>query len=424
MASQQALRTELRARIARVRRELRIYDKNSALLVSSAPRRTKARDLHYPYHQDNDFFYLTGSELEEATAVIFGDERKPLLIAPEVSELKLIWEGAGEDAGSVARRMGASLVSTDSPLEEIHSAVKNTRYLFHPNTSGQQGFETARKLFLLSSHRRSSPPIFFGHTDHVLEKLRLKKSTFEVTQISQAISISQRALQAVIPFIQPGMRELELATRLRHAIEEQGSKESFPAIIASGPNAAILHHTPGTRRFQAGEFVTIDFGATYEGYAADITRVFPVGTPPEVHRELYSLLLETQTKIVSKIRPGKTWKSLNELSEELLLKGLRELGILKGPIAKLRKEKAIKKFYPHSLGHSLGLAVHDIGPLRSAGEAKLTPGIVVTVEPGIYSQSKIGRIPPFGMRIEDDVLVTATGARNLSSAIPKILDLQ
>lgn len=422
MSKAQNFSKEMKSRIARVVRSMRLIDKQSAIVVSSSSNKSKSRDLNFPFHQDNDFFYLTGSVLENSSLVIFADGRKPVLLAPEISEHQLVWEGVSEDSGKIARRIGAKLLSTNSPLKELKGLLKNVRYLYHPNSPGQHGYEVAKQLLALPSHRRSAKPLFLGHTDHILENLRLVKTPFEISKVQTAVDISERALAGIQDMIKPGVSELAIATRLRHGLEEQGSFESFPAIVASGPNAAVLHHSPSSRRLKAGELLTIDFGGTFEGYAADITRVFPVGDKisPKM-QDLYSLLLETQVAIIKKIRPGRLWRELNDQASEMLLKGLRELKILKGSLAKLRKDGAVNKYFPHSLGHSLGIAVHDIGPLRASGETRLTAGMVVTVEPGLYSRKRVAGLPAFGMRIEDDVVVTRSGAKILSKNISKNL---
>jgi Xaa-Pro aminopeptidase len=421
MTNEKMLTREIHARMKRVRRSMRLLHKNSALIVSSGVTKQRSRDLSFPFHQDENFFYLTGSHLPDTSLLIFSDERAPLLITPQISAEKLLWDGQGEDPKRVARRVGAHLLTSPSTLKELRTHIEaRIGWLFYPNERGQDGYTIAQELLASPSHRRRTEPVTLSHIDTVLEPLRLRKSPYEVRQTQQAVDIAWKSLQGIRHLLTPGITEEHIALALRHAIESQHSSESFPSIVASGPNAAVLHHTPSTRKLKSGEYLTVDFGAIAGGYASDVTRVFAIGekNPPSPHREAYHLLRETQRHIVSRVRPGKVWRELQSETEELLLKGLRDIGLLKGSLPKLRKERAVREFFPHSLGHALGLAVHDVGALRSTGDAVLAPGMVVTVEPGIYSRRGTKRVPPFGMRIEDDVLVTNSGAKNLTHMIP------
>ncbi|MCI5064694.1 Xaa-Pro peptidase family protein [bacterium] len=422
--TRQAREKELRTRVTRVARTMKRAlggRKNAMLVVSSAIPQQKARDLTYPFHQDDDFWYLTDSQIERANLVVFSDGRRPALVVPRLTEHDLVWESISEQGRTVAKRIGAELLTTDDPLKELRTFAAEHEILYFPNGNGQTGHTLAKELLAEPSHRRRRSPILLGHTDHILEPLRLLKSPFEVARIREAIEISASALHEVTPLLRPGMREHEISRALRHALEDRGSSESFPTIVASGPNGAILHHTPGERKLVDGDLLTIDFGGICRGYAADVTRVFPIGdAQPKKLREVHHLLLEIQEEIVSRVKPGILWKTLNEETHELLLRGLRSLKVLRGTLPELRKKNATKRFLPHSLGHSLGIAVHDIGPVRATGECSLEPGMVVTVEPGIYSRTAVGTLAPFGIRIEDDILVTKSGHKNLSAGIPKL----
>lgn len=421
MTNEKTLTKEIQARIKRVRRSMRMLHKNSALIVSSGVPKQRSRDLSFPFHQDENFFYLTGSNLPDTSLLIFSDQRVPLLITPEISAERLLWDGEGEDPKRVAKRIGAHLVRTSCTLKDLRRHIgTDIGWLFYPNEKGQDGYAIAQELLATPSHQRRNDPVILSHLDTVLEPLRLRKSPYEVNRTRQAVDVAWKGLKEISHLLQPGVTEEHIALSLRHAIESQFSSESFASIVASGPNAAVLHHTPGARKLQSGEYLTIDFGAMADGYASDVTRVFAIGEkqPPAPHREAYQLLRETQQHIVSCIRPGKVWRDLQGETEELLLKGLRDIGLLKGGLPKLRKERAVREFFPHSLGHALGLAVHDVGALRSTGDAVLAAGMIVTVEPGIYSRRGTKRVPSFGMRIEDDILVTNTGAKNLTHMIP------
>jgi len=422
MTNESVISKEVRARIRRVQRAMRKHHKNSALIVSSGIPKQRSRDLVYSFSQEENFFYLTCSQITDSSLIVFSDERKSLLITPEISKEKILWDGKGEAPERIARRTGARLVFSQSTLSEVRKALHSqVDWLFYPNEIGQDGYSMARELLATPSHHRKSAPIVLAHLDTILEPLRLQKSAFEISRTKSAVQTAWEGLKAVRSLIKPGASEESIALSLRHAIERQNSAESFPSIVASGPNAAVLHHSPSSRTLRDGEYLTIDFGAIADGYASDVTRVFSIGDklPPTPHREALQLLTETQQQMVSRIRPGRVWKDLQDETEELLLKGLLDIGLLKGSLPKLRKARAIRKFFPHSLGHSLGLAVHDVGALRSTGDAKLLPGMIVTVEPGIYLQQGTKKVPAFGMRIEDDILVTKKGATNLTRMIPK-----
>ncbi|MCB0320658.1 MAG: aminopeptidase P N-terminal domain-containing protein [Bdellovibrionales bacterium] len=421
MTNEATIQKEVRSRLDRVQRALRSYAPSAILIVCSATRKSITRDLHYNFHQDSDFYYLTESVIQGCTLVV-GADGKRVVFAPEHSKHALLWEGRGESAENLARRVKATLLRSSDHAGAIQKEFRGMSHLFYPNGNGQAGFSLAQRILSQPSHQRGGAPISLTHSDAILEPLRLRKSPYEIAHHKKAVEISHGALLATRHIIAPGVTERLVAETLEHEIRVRGGEVAFPTIVGGGENGATLHHTPSARKLKKGELVLIDFGASYQGYAADITRMLGVGgAVPQKVQEVYDLVLSIQEEITRIIKPNKDWRSYYERCSENLLKGLRELKVLRGDLKSLRKKGTIKEYFPHSLGHTLGLDVHDVGGFRSQGGRKLAPGMLLTVEPGLYFPKSTRSLPAFGIRIEDDILVTRTGAKNLTEEISKAL---
>jgi Xaa-Pro aminopeptidase len=224
----------------------------------------------------------------------------------------------------------------------------------------------------------------------------------------------------------PGRYEYEIEAELLHEFALHGCRSpAYPCIVAGGKNACVLHYTENSERLQDGDLLLIDAGAEYENYAADITRTFPVnGKYSESQRLIYELVLDAQAAAIEEVRPGRPWIAPHDAAVRVLTKGLVKLGLLEGQVSKLVKDEAYKKFYMHRTGHWLGLDVHDVGPYKIDGEWRpLEPGMVLTVEPGLYIAPDCSDVDPkwrgIGVRIEDDALVTQEGCEILTQGLPK-----
>jgi Xaa-Pro aminopeptidase len=242
----------------------------------------------------------------------------------------------------------------------------------------------------------------------------------------KAAEVSVLAHQRAMAACRPGMYEYQIEAELTHEFMRHGLRyAAYPSIVAGGENACVLHYTENADVLRDGDLLLIDAGAEFGNYAADITRTFPVnGRFSEAQRQLYELVLDAQQAAIEKIRPGKAWNEPHDAAVRVLVKGLVKLGLLKGKVNKLIKDGAYKPFYMHRTGHWLGMDVHDVGDYKIGDEwRELEPGMVLTVEPGLYVSPSCMEVDPkwrgIGIRIEDDALVTKDGCEILTAAMPK-----
>jgi Xaa-Pro aminopeptidase len=269
----------------------------------------------------------------------------------------------------------------------------------------------------------------FVALDHLVHEMRLFKSAGEVKLMRHAVEISAAAHCRAMQVCRPGMTEYQIEAELLHGFLSAGSRApAYPPIVGGGANGCILHYVENRSPLRDGDLLLIDAGAEYECYAADITRTFPVnGRFSPAQRELYELVLEAQRAAIARVRPGSHWNEPHEAAVETITRGLVGLGLLKGRASRLVRDQAYKPFYMHRTGHWLGMDVHDVGDYKVEGEWRVfEPGMVLTVEPGLYVSPTARGVPRrwrgIGIRIEDDVLVTEGGRENLTAAVPKEID--
>jgi len=263
----------------------------------------------------------------------------------------------------------------------------------------------------------------------LISELRIIKSESEIACIRQAVDVAAEAHHTLMKHCQPGQFEYELEGLFLYECVKQGCRQlAYPSIVGGGSNGCVLHYTDNQAVLNAGDLVLVDAGINYEGYASDITRTYPVsGRFSPDQKIIYEWVLRAQQAAIEKIKPGLAWNIIQETIVGILTQGLLELNILKGEWHHLVQSKAYRPYYRHSSGHWLGLEVHDVGNYRT-GEAwrLLEPGMVLTVEPGLYfppdDQQIDKRWRGLAVRIEDDILVTASGCEVLSSRLPKTVD--
>lgn len=264
--------------------------------------------------------------------------------------------------------------------------------------------------------------------EHILHEMRLFKSAEELKLIRHAAEVSAKAHIRAMQKCRPGMFEYQMEAEIIYEFIQNGLRAvAYPSIVATGKNACILHYTENADKLKNGDLLLIDAGAECDHYAADITRTFPVsGYFNEAQKQIYQLVLDAQLAAISQIRPGLSWHLVHDVSVEVLTKGLVSLGLLKGRVSKLIKDEKYKQFYMHRIGHWLGMDVHDVGDYKVDKEWRLLePGMVLTIEPGLYIPADCMTVDQqwrgIGIRIEDDVLVTADGYEVLTSKVPKTI---
>ena len=269
----------------------------------------------------------------------------------------------------------------------------------------------------------------FVMLDHLVHEMRLFKSKAEVGLISKAAQVSAAAHERAMRVCRPGMTEYQIEAELLHEFTRAGCRSAaYPSIVAGGANACTLHYTNNSDRLRGGDLLLIDAGAEYDCYASDITRTFPVnGRFSRAQRDVYSLVLEAQEAAIETVAPGRTFDDVHMAAVRTLVGGLRDLGALKGGAKRIIEKERYKRFYMHRTGHWLGMDVHDVGDYRIDDQSRvLEPGMIMTVEPGLYIAPDDDKAPKrlrgIGIRIEDDVLVTKSGRDVLTAAAPKSID--
>ena len=411
---------------------MRNMKKNSIALLASAPAVTRNRDVEYPYRQDSDFHYLTGFDEPESVAVFAPGRKKGefILFCRKFDETKAIWTGKHAGLDGAKEQFGADEAI---PIEEFAQTLPTlldgkslVNYPIGVNAELDQQVMAAVNTLRGKARTGSKPPEEFVALDRMLHEMRLRKSAEEINLMRKAVEVSIHAHKRAMAICRPGMYEYQLEAEIAHECMRHGLRHAaYPAIVAGGHNACVLHYTENADQLRDGDLLLIDAGAEYGNYAADITRTFPVnGRYSEPQRLLYELVLEAQLAAISKIKPGNHWVEPHEAAVKVLVRGLVNLGLLQGRVVKLIKDEAYKPFFMHRTGHWLGMDVHDVGDYKIDDKWRsLEPGMVLTVEPGLYVSPICKEVDPkwrgIGIRIEDDVLVTEQGCEVLSSAMPK-----
>ncbi|MGJ0516317.1 MAG: Xaa-Pro aminopeptidase [Methylomicrobium sp.] len=409
--------------------------KGNIALIGSAAERVRNRDVHYPYRQDSDFYYLTGFNEPEALAVFIPgrEQGEYILFCREYDETKALWEGAHAGLEGAVKHYEADDSFPIDDLDEIlPGMLENKGKVFYP-----MGRDPDLDHSLLEwinhlrgqSRRGVTAPGELVSLEHILHEMRMFKSPAELKLMRRAAEVSAKAHVKAMQACKPGLYEYQIEAELLYQFYQGGLRHvAYPSIVAGGRNACVLHYTENKDSLKTGDLLLIDAGAECDHYAADITRTFPVsGRFTEPQKQLYQLVLDAQGAALEQIRPGLPWNAAHEAAVETLTKGLVELGILKGKVKKLIKDEKYKPFFMHRIGHWLGMDVHDVGDYKVEQEWRLLePGMVLTVEPGLYIPPDYEKVEEkwrgIGIRIEDDILVTASGYECLTSAVPKSIN--
>lgn len=409
--------------------------KASLAVFASAEQVTRSNDTEFPFCQDKNFYYLTGFNEPNAFLLLRKSstgKTKSCLVCWQKDPLMEVWHGrrAGPDLAKTVYGFDHAYPLTELD-ETIAEYINNTAQLWSCRDQDTR-LEQQISQWLLTSDRLQrqgvvSPKIRFDCTA-VLAEMRVIKSDAELAIMRQVNIISGVAHQRAMLKAKQGGFEYQLEAEILHAFANKGARyPAYGTIVASGDNANILHYTANNCRLCSGDLILIDAGGELAGYAADITRTFPVnGQFSAEQKSLYLLILDAQQQAIEAIKPKQTLAALNELVCNVLTKGLLKLGILTGDLAQLNRDKACKKYFIHGLGHWLGLDVHDVGDYQIKDKQQtrgFQPGMVMTIEPGIYIPENDMTVDQkwrgIGIRIEDNIAVTDTGYENLTINAPK-----
>ncbi len=415
----------------RRRKELmQMMGKGAMAILPAAPQRLRNRDAEYPYRQDSDFHYLTGFPEPEAVAVLIPGRKhgEYVLFSRERDIEKETWSGRRAGQEGACTDYGADDAFPISDIDDILPGLMEhcERVFYAMGQEFDQRLMQWVNQIRQQSRSGAHPPTEFVALDHLVHEMRLYKSRAESSTMRKAAQISAAAHRRAMQTCRPGMMEYQLEAELRHEFMRSGSQAvAYNPIVGGGANACILHYTENNRALQDGDLVLIDAGAELDNYASDITRTFPVnGRFSPAQRAVYEVVLAAQAAAISKIKPGNHWNEPHAAAVRVLTQGLMDLGLLKGKLTTLLKSEAYRRFYMHRTGHWLGMDVHDVGDYKVGGVWRmLEPGMVLTVEPGLYipvgSKGVAKKWWNIGVRIEDDVLVTAGGHEVLTAQAPK-----
>ena len=409
---------------------MRMAGADAALLIAAAPERMRNADAAWPYRQDSDFHYLTGfPEADAVLALLPGRAHgEAVLFCRERDPAHERWHG--EVAGT-ERAVSAFGLDDAFPIEDIDDILPGMiegRARVYCHFGREPDFD-ARLLGWMRRLRQlrggGVVPKEFVALGHLLHDLRLYKSRGELKLMRQAAGIAAEAHVAAMAAALPGRLEYEVEAELLRVMRSRGAVPAFPPIVAGGVNACTMHYVANRAPLKDGDLLLIDAGAEVDCYASDITRTFPInGRWSREQRALYEVVLAAQQAAIDEVRPGRPFDAAHHAAVRVIAEGLCALGLLKGAADTAIESGAYKTFFPSKTGHWLGLDVHDVGDYRVDGDARLLePGMVVTVEPGIYVPPDLRGVGErwrgIGIRIEDDVAVSTDGNVVLTEDVPR-----
>jgi len=409
---------------------MRMVGEDGIAILPSAPVRTRSRDVEYRYRQDSDFYYLTGFAEPESVAVIAPGRASGefVLFCRERDSKKEQWDGSRSGPEGAVAGYAADDAFPIDDIDDILPGILETRNRVYYTMGAYSEFDQRLTEWVKSLKGRESSGIHTPHEfvalDHVLHDMRLYKSRAEIAAMRKAAKIAVRAHTRAMTQVRPGMFEYEVEAEYVHEFRRHGATPSYAPIVGAGANACTLHYVDNHAQLADGDLLLVDAGCECDYYASDVTRTMPVNgrfTPEQ--RAVYEIVLEAQLAAIEKTVKGNHWNDPHDAAVRIITKGLRKLGMLDGSVPKLIRDQAYREFFMHRTGHWLGMDVHDVGDYKVGDEWRfLEPGMVMTVEPGIYipaSSRAPARFRNIGIRIEDDVAVTGNGPDVLTEGLAK-----
>ena len=408
---------------------------DSAIIVASSPVKSRISDTDYLYRQDSNFYYLSGYEEPESILLIRPYAKKDnfIIFCRDRDPLKEQWDGFRSGQTGAVQDFGAdkslSISSVDSLMPELLEGAKNIYYSMSSPCGLDQRINTWVDQIRLNTRAGAEPPQNLLSLDSVIHEMRLLKSDEEIAVMKQAAEITTEAHIRAMKAVKPGMFEYQLEAEYLYAFNKNGARApAYNSIVGGGNNACILHYVENNSELKDGDVVLVDAGCEYKYYASDVTRTFPVnGSFTEEQKQIYSVVLEAHKQSMDQLKPGNKWNLAHEKSVEVIVEGLIDLGIIKSSKKEAIDTGEYSKYYMHRIGHWLGMDVHDVGSYKQDGDWRdLEPGMVMTIEPGIYILDSLEGVEDkwkgIGVRIEDDVLVTKKGFEVLTPDIPRSIE--
>jgi|TARA_B110000967_G_scaffold203626_1_gene244640 Xaa-Pro aminopeptidase len=402
--------------------------KNSALIIPGADLQYRNADSSYALRQESSFYYLSGFSEPASVMVLLntGEKIESLIFVPEKDKLKEIWDGyrAGPE-GAIDDFLFDQAFENNKINELMPEVLRGLEKVFYP-IGKKSGFDqmVIDWTCAANSKDRHSKSIDIIDGSSLIGNMRLIKDEHEINIMKKACEISAEAYIDVMKSIKPGDNEQGVEALFLYEFAKRGGR--FPAytpIVAGGESACVLHYIENDKDLKGSDLILVDAGCEYQMYASDITRTFPVGGKfSKEQLDIYNIVLKANLAAIDAVKTGTSIMEPQIISEKVITEGLVELGILSGDVDTLHKEGAFKIFYMHKIGHWLGMDVHDVGDYMEEGDyIKFKPGMVTTIEPGIYISSSMDvddKWKGIGIRIEDDILVTESGNLNLTAKVP------
>lgn len=405
---------------------------DSIAIVPAALEQVRNSDVEHTYRQDSDFQYLSGFPEPEAVLVLVPGRAagQYILFCRNRDPERELWDGRRAGQDGAVRQYGAEEAFSIEAIDELLPTLMENRRRVYFAVGRQEQLD--RQVMGWVNQVRAkvrqgvTAPSEFVAIGPLLHEQRLRKSPAELEVMRYAAEVSARAHVRAMQASRPGMYEYQLEAELDYEFRKGGARlPAYGSIVASGPNACILHYRENDAVLQDGDLVLIDAGCEIDCYASDITRTFPAnGKFSPEQKAIYELVLKANLAAFEHIAPGKRWNDAHDATVRVITSGLVELGLLQGDVDALIESEAYKPFYMHRAGHWLGMDVHDVGDYKVNGVwRQLEPGMCMTVEPGIYIATNNETVEPrwrgIGVRIEDDVVVTASGCEILTGGVPK-----
>ncbi len=413
---------------------MRMAGENSIIILLAAPARIRNNDAYYPYRQDSDFLYLTGFREHDAMLVMIpeGKEGQCMLFCRSRDPEREMWDGAMVGLDCAVSEYGMDQAFDFSEVEKRLPDLLHDRDRIYYDLGRNPMFDQ-RLLGWLNEFRGKSRKTFHApeeiHAlDHMLHDMRVYKSREELSAMRRAAKVAMEAHERAMRLCAPGLNEADIHAELLHTFTRHHCEPSYIPIVGGGANGCILHYIENRDLLKDGDLLLIDAGAEYDGYASDITRTFPInGKFTSEQRDLYDVVLAAQVAGFEQAHAGNQWQDMHDAAVTVATEGMISLGILEHSLEEELETKGYKHFYVHNTGHWLGLDVHDVGEYQIDGHSReLEPGMVMTVEPGIYIHPEESSVAEcwrgVGIRIEDNITITRDEPRILTDDLVRTVD--
>ena len=405
---------------------------DGAAVIPAARDRLRSNDTEFEFRQNSDFYYLTGFEEPDAVLVIAPHRERERVVAfvrPR-DRSKEIWTGRRMGVQAAPERLGVdaayAIDELDAKLPELLYGARTLYYAFGHDEPFDRRVREALAAAHAKARRSGRAPDVTADPSGILHEMRMIKDPDEVAKMRRAAQITENGHRAGMRGTRPGMREFEVEALIEYEYLRAGATFAYPSIVASGENATTLHYNTNRDELRDGDLLLVDSGAEFELYTCDVTRTWPVnGRFTAEQKAIYEIVLAAQEAGIEQVKPGNSCRAFHHACTRVITEGLIEIGLLKGSVEENIEKERYREYYMHGAGHWLGLDVHDVGRYRTGEDdayRKLEPGMVTTVEPGIYVHPDLdcdARFKGIGVRIEDDILVSASGNENLTGSIPK-----